>query len=120
MMTDDRDPILQGLFVEAQQDLDGDGFIAQVLARTNRMRYQILTGLVCLGLMLAAGSWFFAIPLEAAQLIAQLLTIALIDLGDGWLAWLFSPVNNVASLLVLSVKGMRMLRKKLTRASYVG
>ena len=42
----------------------------------------------------------------------------MIDLGDSWLAWLFSPVNHIAGLLVLSVKAIRVGRKKLLVASY--
>ncbi len=118
MMADDRDPLLQTLFAEAQHDLDGEAFTAQVMAQTRNLRYRLAAGLSCLALVLAACAWFFAIPLEVAQLITQVLTISLIDLGDSWLAWAFSPINNIASLLVLSVKAIRMGKKKITSATY--
>ena len=50
--------------------------------------------------------------------MAQALTTTLIDLGDGWLAWVFSPVNNIAALLVLFVKAIRVGRKRIIGASY--
>ena len=118
MMTDDRDPFLQTLFAEAQHDLDGEVFTAQVMAQMRFLRYRSVAPWIFVALMLAAGAWFFAIPLEVAQLIAQVLTITLIDLGDSWLAWLFSPINNIAALLIISVKAIRIGRKKIIGASY--
>lgn len=118
MMTDDRDPFLQTLFAEAQHDLDAEAFTSQVMAQTRSRRYRTLAGLACAALILAAVAWYLAIPLEFAQLITQLLAITLVDLGDSWLAWLFSPVNNIAGLLIISVKAIRVARKKIMRASY--
>jgi len=119
MMTDDRDSLLQTLFAEAQDDLDGEAFTAQVMARTRSLRYRAAAGWICLALVLVACCWLLAIPLQGfAQLVTQGLDTTLIDLGDSWLAWSFSPVNNVAALLVLSVKAIRVGRKKILVASY--
>lgn len=118
MMTDDRDPLLEALFAEAQHDLDGEAFTAHVMAQTRFVRYRVFAPWIGVALMLAGGAWFLAIPLEVAQLIAYGLTTTLIDLGDSWLAWSFSPVNNVAALLVLAVKAIRIGRKKIIGASY--
>ncbi|MCZ6501053.1 MAG: hypothetical protein O6945_00900 [Gammaproteobacteria bacterium] len=119
MMTDDRDPLLQTLFAEAQRELDGEAFTAHVMARTRSQRYQVIAGWFGVALVLAACTWLLALPIqEFAQLIVQGLAITLIDLGDSWLAWLFSPVNNIAGLLVLSVKAIRIIRKKIIGASY--
>ena len=119
MMTDDRDPLLQSLFAEAQHDLDGEAFTAKVMARTRILRYRGAAGWICLALVLLACSWLLAIPLQGfAPLIARGLDTTLIDLGDSWLAWLFSPVNSVAALLVFSVKAIRIGRKKIMGASY--
>ncbi len=112
MMTDGRDPLLQSLFAEARHDLDGEMFSTQVMAKTRFLRYRVVVAGLCIALILAAGAWFLAIPVEVAQLVAQVLATTLVDLGDSWLAWLFSPVNNIAALLVLSVKAIRMGRKK--------
>ena len=117
-MTDERDPRLQTLFAEAQHDLEGEEFAAKVMAQTRHLRYRLVAGLFCLAFLLAAGAWYFAIPLQVAQLITQVLTTTLIDLGESWLAWVLSPVNNIASLLIVSVKAMRVLRKRMLSASY--
>ncbi len=55
-----------------------------------------------------------AVPLqEFAQLLAGALTSAVVDLGDGWIAWTVSPANSIGSLIVLSVKGIRLGRRRL-------
>jgi hypothetical protein len=118
MMTDDRDPLLQTLFAEAQQDLDGEIFIDRVMAQTRTMRYKAIAGFICVTLILATCAWLLAIPQELAELFAQVLTRSLIDLGDSWLAWMLAPVNNIGSLLVLSAKVLRMAWKKVVYTSY--
>lgn len=116
-MTDERDPLLQSLFADAQHDLDGDAFTAAVMAQTRFVRYRRVAPWVGVVLMLAAGAWYLTVPLEFAQLIAQALTMTLINLGDGWLAWIVSPINNIAALLVLMVKAIRVARKKVIGAT---
>jgi hypothetical protein len=118
MMSDDRDPLLQTLFADARNDLDGEAFTAQVMAKTRFLRYRVVAPWVCIALMLAAGASYLAIPLEIAQLIAQGLTTTLIDLGGGWLGWVFSPVNNIAALLVLIVKAIRVGRNRILGAPH--
>ena len=118
IMTDQRNPAVESLFSEAQHDLDGEEFVARVMTRTRIRRSLTVAAWVCTGLVTAAGAWFLAIPVEVTHLISQVLTTTLIDLGDSWLAWLFSPVNNVAALFVIIVKAIRIGRKKIFGASF--
>ncbi len=118
-MTDDRDPILQSLFDDAQHNLDGEAFTAQVMAQTHKLKYSVIAGGLVVAIALAASAWLLALPLqELAQLIAQILTTSLVDLGESSAAWVLAPVNNVASLLISSVKAIRVIRKKIIGASY--
>ena len=118
-MTDDRDPLLQKLFAEARQDLAGEQFTAQVMAKTKILKYRNLAGGIAALLVALVLAWLFALPLqEFAQLITRFLAISLLDLGDSWLAWLLSPINNVASVLVICGKGLRVAWKKIRTASY--
>jgi len=119
MTTDDRDPLLASLFDEAELDMNGDVFSTLVMARTRARRVRIAAAGVFTGLVLLAGAALLATPLqEFARLLAVGLTTSLIDLGESWLAWIFSPVNMIGSLLVLSAKGIRIGRKKIVNASY--
>ena len=119
MMTDHRDQLLQSVFAEARQELDGEALTAWVMAKTRNMSYMLMAGGIAAALVLLASAWLiFAIPLlEFAVLISQGLTMPLVDLGEGWLALVFLPVNNIASLLVITVKVVLMARKKIIGAS---
>ena len=118
-MTDDRDPILQQLFTEAREELDGEMFTARVMQRSRFARYRTAAGWLAAALILVVGAGVLFTPLqEFALLLGQGLTTALVDLGDGWWALVVSPINSVASVLVLLVKGTRMAMSKVRRASY--
>lgn len=118
-MTDDRDPILKQLFVEANEELDGEMFTARVMQRSRFARYRTAAGWLAAALVLVVGAGVLFTPLQdLALLLGQGLTTALVDLGDGWWALVISPINSVASVLVLLVKGTRMAMAKVRSASY--
>jgi hypothetical protein len=118
MMTNNQDQLLQSVFAEARQDLDGEVLTARIMAKTRRMLYLLAIGGITLALILLAGVWLmFGIPLlEFAVLISQFLTMGLVDLGEGWLALVFMPLNNIASLMVITAKAIHMGWKKLIMA----
>jgi hypothetical protein len=118
-MTEDRDPILQQLFVEAREELDGELFTARVMQRSRFARYRTAAGWLAAALVLVVGAGALFTPLQDfALLLGQALTTGLVDLGDGWWALVVSPINSVASVLVLLVKGTRMAMSKVRSASY--
>jgi hypothetical protein len=121
-MTERRDPVLQTLFAVDQidqNDQDAQAFTARVMAKTRKLIYQLAGVLAAVALLLLICVWVFAIPLqEVVQLVTQTVSVTLFDLGDGWASWVFSPVNNIASLIVISLKAIRIVHKKVLRASY--
>lgn len=117
-MAEERDQVLQELFAQNQPELDGKEFTAHVVARTRNVRYVVIGGCAAMTLVAAFTVWFFAVPQELAWLVVQALATPLVNLGDGWLGWMFSPVNNVGGVLVLSVKLVRMVRAKARSASW--
>ena len=116
MMTEFHDPSLESLFSEANRELEGDAITAQVMAQTrNRMVTMLAGGLTVTAAVLLGGWYLFSLPLlEFAILVSQFLTNPLIDLGDGWLTLFATPVNNIASLAIITAKGVLMGWKKLT------
>jgi hypothetical protein len=114
MTTEGRDPLLQTLFREAEQELDGTLLTERVMARTRRFRLLLLGGSASAVLLLLGGAWLLlGIPLfEFAVLISGVLATPIFDLGQGWLALLLLPVNTLASLLVLMFKAVRFLQKR--------
>ena len=115
MMAMNGDQMLRSMFSEVQQDLEGETLTARVVAKTRRLNYTLIAGGVFVILALLAGLWLtFGIPLlEFAVLVSEFLTTALFDLGTGWLSLVFLPVNNIASLLILTARGAHLLWKKL-------
>lgn len=122
MMTEHRDPVLQTLFAADQidqNDQDAQAFISRVMAKTRKLIYQLAGALAAVALVLLICVWVFAIPLqEVVELVTQTVSATLFDLGDGWVSWVFTPVNNIASLIVISLKAVRIVHKKVLRASY--
>jgi len=115
MMTHKRNQELLDLFADATENLDSEAFTAQVLARTIRRKRTTIAAVAGLAVVMIALVWVFSTPLqEFSVLVAKGLASPLIELGDIRLSWLFAPVNNVASLLVLIVKLSRVAWKRMS------
>ena len=121
MMTEHRDPALEALFAEANRELEGEAMTAQVMAST-RSRLVVMAGgaaLVTVVTLLIAWQ-IFAMPLlDFAIMISQFFTNPLFDLGEGWIGFVFLPINNLGSITVLAAKGAMMGWKKLTGTSLI-
>lgn len=120
MIIDNQDQMLQSVFAEARQDLDGAAITARVMAKTRRLLYLVAAGVLSFAVVLLAGTWLiFGLPLlEFAVLISQFLTTTLVDLGEGWLALVFMPVNNIASLCIVTARAIHLGWKKIIGASF--
>ena len=121
MMTEYRDPTIEKLFREAQRELADEAITERVMAGT-RQRLVRMAALALAGsvVVLLVAWYLFAGPLlEFAVLISQFLTNPLFDLGTGWLALVLLPINNIASILVLSTKLSLLAWKKLTGSSLI-
>lgn len=120
MITDNQEQLLQSVFAEARQDLEDETITSSIMAKTRRVLYKLAAVVLSITIVLLAGIWLvFGMPLlEFAVLISQFLTMTLIDLGEGWLALVFMPVNNIASLLVLGAKAIHMGWKRVLSASF--
>lgn len=120
-MTDDRDPRLQALFADAQTELDGEEFVSRVIKKTRKPKQLVIAGLATVALVMVAAAWLFSLPfLGISEVVATALTTTLIDLGEGWLAWVLLPINNIASVVALCIKALRMIHNKVRGASYLG
>jgi len=117
-MSNNHDVVLQNLFEEAQQNLDGSDFTPRVIKRTYGLVIRIGVMVLSISLVLLAGIVVLGIsPFELAQEISAVMNISLFDLGEGWGSWILAPVNNIAGVLILGAKSMRMLYKKVIRIS---
>ena len=117
-MSEERDPYLQSLFSEVEE-LDDRDFMLDV---QNRIRAQERSRWLVLAGLLFAGSgvvWVMSVPLSvAAESLTLGLTSPLVKLGEGFLPLMLSPINNLASILILIAKLLRMGWKRIRTASY--
>lgn len=122
-MNDDRDPLLEKLFAQNHPEqnhleIDAQKFTANVMARTRLLRVRQIAPWIAAALLIAVGVSLLVPLQEFTLLISRVLSITLIDLGESWAAWLFTPINNAASVIIIGVKAIRMARKKIMRISY--
>ena len=117
-MSDDRDPLLEKLFAQNHPEVDAQKFTATVMARTRLLRVQQMAPWVAGALLITVGALLLVPLQDFALLLSRVLSITLIDLGESWAAWLITPINNVASAIIIGVKAIRMGRKKIMRISY--
>ena len=118
-MTDERDPLLEGAFAASHQPpLDDETFTAAVVKRARFERLRIAAPWLAVGAVVTVAVWVLAVPLETAHVITRILGLTIVDLGEGWLAWLLAPINNIAAVLAAGFKLVRMARKKVIAASY--
>jgi hypothetical protein len=107
-MTEERDPMLQALFADAEQDLQEDAFTGRVMVSARLQKRRALIGWICFDLMIVICVWLLAAPLQSAvNLLLPSLTTSLVDLDNRLLAELLLPVNNLASVLALLAIGLR-------------
>jgi hypothetical protein len=109
-MNDDRDPELQNLFAKSREDLSGEAFIAEVMSRTDRLKRKTLYGWLVTCVVLIPVFWLLAGPVrEAGQLLTQILPLSIVEVGDHWIAQVFSPVNSIAFIVAIGLIGMQRI-----------
>jgi hypothetical protein len=113
-MTEHRDPALQALFTHARQDLPDDAFTASVMVRVDRLKRQRSLSRFGIDLFLVLCAWLLAEPLQSTVfLVMPSLTSSLIQLDNQLLADILLPINNVASIIVLSVIALRSAYRRM-------
>jgi hypothetical protein len=113
-MTDERDPMLQALFADAEHDLPHDEFVARVMASTRQhKRTSRIVWMLAVVIVIPIAWLIMTIAHDSVLLLTQSLTNPLVALDDRLLAQLLSPVNNFGFLLALVVIGIRLFYKKI-------
>lgn len=107
-MTDERDEALDRLFADADRLLEGKAFVADVMARTNRLwapGWLLVLAVVLATLPLV---WIAAPPLNTAlQWLTAMLSLPIAQAPEGLVPPLLAPVNSVAAVLGLLVVALR-------------
>lgn len=113
-MSEERDPLLQAAFIEAEQDFPAEPFTAGVITKVHKVKTTRLLLLCALALMFLLLAGLFAAPLQAAGYkLVQLTTASFYPLSNNSLAAVLMPVNNMGSLFLLVFFSLRMAYKKI-------
>lgn len=114
-MTDERDPLLESLFVKAQQDFDDDQFVATCMSGVRRRSRQVIASRVAIAVLIVAFELALDAPLKnSVGALASAMGTSLYEFDNEWLAFLMTPVNSVAGLVGLMLLGLHMLYRRIT------
>ena len=113
-MSTARDPNLQKLFAQAEQDFQDDSFAADVLRQIDRERRRMLL-VWCVLIVLALTCFaFLATPVLAAfGMATKLLPVPLLEIETEWLRLLLSPINSVAAAIAVAALGLRKFLRRI-------
>jgi hypothetical protein len=82
------------------------------MSRSRFLKYRVHALVAGITLLLIVSAQILVPSLrDLSLMIAWGLTTSIVDLGDGWLALMASPVNTVGGVLAFFFKGFLMLRK---------
>jgi len=115
-MNDERDPLLESLFSQAEHELVEDKFTAQVMAGVKKRRRNVLIGRLSIVALLVAFELLSSAPLQnTAGFITQVLSMSLIEMESEWLTLVFAPLNSIAGLIGMMLLGMQFLYRRMVR-----
>jgi hypothetical protein len=102
------DPRLQALFAAAEQALDREAFLSDVMARIDRSRRRLLLVWAGVSLVAIVGLALLASPVIAAIAMAtDLLPVSLVEIETRWMQQLLAPINSIAAAIALGALGIR-------------
>ena len=115
-MNDERDPLLESLFSQAERELVEDKFTVQVMDRVKKRRRNVLIGRVAIVALIVVLELLLSAPLQnTAGVITQSLGTSLIEVESEWLTLVFAPLNSIAGLIGMLLLGMQFLYRRMVR-----
>ncbi len=115
-MNNERDPLLESLFAQAERELVEDTFTAQVMAQVATRRRNVLIGRLTIVALLIALELLLSTPLQnSAGVVAQVLGTSLVKLESGPVAMVVAPINSIAGLIGMLLLGMQFLYRRMVR-----
>ncbi len=105
-----RDPFLDQVFCQLDEDLPSTAFTEMVMAQADQQKRWRIARRVAVAILLG----LIGIPLQDFALaLAHILAVSLIDLERGLVAQLLAPVNSVGALLSVVLLGLRIVHKRI-------
>lgn len=104
----DIDPQLQSLF--KPESIDDGGFtlatMDKILAEEKLRQIKTAAIWAAIAVVLVTIVAYFGV----AEFITHAMTSPIYDVGEGWVGWLLSPINNAGALLIALLKLFQVVR----------
>ena len=115
-MNEERDPVLESLFVQAERELIDEQFTSRVMAGIDRRRRNMLIGrLAAIGLLVMLELLLNAPIQNSVGTVAGTLGSGLLQLDNEWAAYALGPINSIAGLIGMTLLGLNFLFRKVLR-----
>lgn len=113
-MNDQRDPVIESLFAQAERRFEDSAFADRIMARIKRRRRRIVGIRVAIILALVVLELVTTQPIQNyVGTASQYLGMQLFDLGEGWVSAVFSPLNSILGIVGLILIGMQVLYRRI-------
>jgi len=115
-MNNERDPLLESLFLQAEQELMDEDFTTNVMAGINRRRRGFLIGRLSIIVLLIVFELVMNTPLQdSVGTLTSTMSRTLIQLENEWLTYALGPMNSIAGVVGVTLLGMQFLFRKVLR-----
>ena len=115
-MSDERDPMLDSLFQQAERELIDDQFTATVMAGIDKRRRTVLIGRFSVVALLVALELLLNAPIQnSVGTLTGVLSGGLIRLENEWLAYAVGPINSIAGVAGIVLLSLHFLFRKVLR-----
>ncbi len=115
-MNDERDPVLESLFVQAERELVDDTYTAQVMAMVEKRHRNVTIGRLAIVLVIISFELLLSAPLQnSVGVLTEVLSTTLVDMENEWLALAVAPLNSVAGLIGMTFLGVHILYRRMVR-----
>ena len=115
-MNNERDPLLESLFLQAEQELGEDDFTKNVMTGVDRRRRGFLIGRISIVVLLIVFELVMNTPLQdSVGTLTSTMSRTLVPLENEWLTYALGPLNSIAGVLGITLLGMQFLFRKVLR-----
>lgn len=115
-MNDERDPLLQSLFAQADQPLPDEHFSADVMSRIEKRGRMVVLGRFGIIAVLVLFELLLSAPLQnTVGALIDVLSTSLIKLDSEWLSVVVAPLNSIAGLIGMMLLGFQGLYRRMAR-----
>ena len=115
-MNNERDPLLESLFLQAEQELIDEDIRTKVMAGIDRRRRRILIGRLSIIGLLIVFELFMNTPLQdSVGTLTRTMSTTLIPLQNEWLTYALGPLNSIAGVVGVTLLGVHFLFRKVLR-----